>query len=162
MPLDEAQLTTPDPIKAYLAHWFQLGKKLYIKSGQAQLCPSPVLIPGGYSQEFEACWAYINSGQAGDCYLEGTQETIAQLQQQQWEIIRCARCAMPVALPQNGLPPSSCPCAGLENWPNLELPSPHSPTNNQTELRNLQLRLEDAAPPDHSRITPEKLASPEK
>lgn len=138
---NNAQLTPPDPIKAYLAHWFQLGKKLYIKSGQTQLCPNPILVPGGYSPEFEACWAYINSGLAGDCYLEGTEETIAQLQQQSWDITRCARCEMPVALPQNGLPPTICPCAGLENWPNLDLPSPRIPANNQTELRNIQIRL---------------------
>lgn len=139
---EQTELTAADPIKVYLAHWFQLGKKLYFKTGQIGVCPNPVLIPGGYSQDFETLWQQITSGQAGDCYLEGTNETIAQLRQHHWDIIHCARCLMPIALPQSGLSPFNCPCAGLENWPNLELPSPRCPADSQTHLSGLQARLE--------------------
>ncbi len=136
------QCTQHDPVKAYLAHWFQLGKKLYAQSGRTEICPSSVLVPGGFSAEFEACWNYITSDQAGDCYLEGTDETIAELRQQHWEIVNCARCAMPIALPKNGIAPFHCPCAGLENWPNIELPTPRGPMDSQAHLSNLQSRLE--------------------
>ncbi len=155
---DYTQLTNQDPVKAYLAHWFQLGKKLLFKSGQPGICPGSVLVPGGYSSEFEALWQRIISGQAGDCYLDGTHETIAQLRQHHWEIIHCARCEMPIALPQNGLSPFNCPCAGLENWPNLDLPCPRCPADTQAQLSELQSRLkhqfEEPIPGDHDCLAP--------
>ncbi|MDG2990047.1 hypothetical protein L3556_03725 [Candidatus Synechococcus calcipolaris G9] len=129
-------------VKAYLAHWFQLGKKLYILGGRQALLPQPVIVGDHYSSSFEACWEYIMSGEAGDCYLEETQETLQQLLSDRWEITQCARCQMPVPLPNHGLPPVSCPCANLDNWPNLDLPLPRSPVKNREHLGALQKRIQ--------------------
>ncbi|WP_298614060.1 hypothetical protein [uncultured Thermosynechococcus sp.] len=136
-----AFLAAQAKVKSYLAYWFQLGKRLCIWGGEHTVLPQPVLQGDRYSQAFEACWAYVLSGQAGECFLEDTTETIAQLLSDSWDITPCARCQMPVPLPYHGLPPVHCPCASLPNWPNLELPLPRSPINPRTHLLLLKERL---------------------
>jgi len=64
-------------VKQYLAYWFQLGKKVMTNNGSASLLPQPVIEGDRYSDEFETTWQQIISQDSGDCYLEGTQETIA-------------------------------------------------------------------------------------
>lgn len=130
-----------EKVKSYLAHWFQLGKRVCIWGGRHRLLPRPVLQGDHYSQAFEACWSFLISGEAGDCFLEETNETITQLLTQCWEIVPCARCQMPIALPCSGLPPIQCPCVGLRNWPNFDLPLPHAPIDYRTHLLSLQKRL---------------------
>ncbi|MFN3680134.1 hypothetical protein [Thermosynechococcus sp.] len=136
-----AFLAAQAKVKSYLAHWFQLGKRLCIWGGEHTILPQPVLQGDRYSQAFEACWAYVISGQAGDCFLQDTTETITQLLSDCWDITPCARCQMPVPLPCHGLPPVHCPCASLPNWPNFDLPLPHSPINPRTHLLSLKKRL---------------------
>ncbi|MBC6478150.1 MAG: hypothetical protein GDA56_10510 [Hormoscilla sp. GM7CHS1pb] len=127
-------------VKQYLAYWLQLGKKVILNGNEA-LLPQPVVKGDGYSQEFEDCWQKIMSPDSGDCYLEGTDETIAQLLTPEWELVMCSRCELPLPLPTAGLPPQCCPCNNLLSWPNLDLPKPRLPVNNQATLGNIRDRL---------------------
>lgn len=148
-------------VKQYLAYWLQLGKKVMIRNGREALLPQPVVKGNGYSQEFEACWQKIISPDSGDCYLEGTDETIAQLLTPEWELIMCSRCELPLPLPTAGLSPQCCPCNDLREWPNLDLPKPRLPVNNQAKLGNIRDRLLDAGTRETAE-NPQKQVNPAK
>lgn len=137
-------MSSEDQVRQYLAYWFQLGKKVVIRNGQEVLQPRSVIAGDRYSQEFEDCWQRIQSPDAGDCYLEGTDQTIAELLSPEWEIDSCARCAMPVPIRSIGLPPDSCPCFDLPNWPDSEMPQPRSPISSQALLSQIRDRLKQA------------------
>lgn len=132
-------------VRQYLAYWFQLGKKVFVRNGSVALLPKPVVAGDRYSQEFEDCWQEIMAPDSGDCYLEATRETIAELLTPAWEIESCARCAMPIPLRRAGMPPENCPCFNLENWPDNETPQPRSPIDSRTHLINICNRLIDKA-----------------
>lgn len=134
-------MATKQEVKHYIAHWFQLGKKVLIRNGQTSFLPQPVLSGGNYSTEFEQCWQTILALETDDCYLEGTHETIAELLNPDWEVVSCGRCAMPVPIRTMGMPVAICPCFDLSDWPNLELPTPRSPVNTQMQLRSICDRL---------------------
>lgn len=72
-------MAAQDQVRQYLAYWFQLGKKVFIKNGEAALLPQPVIRGDRYSDEFEECWQQISSLHSKDCYLEGTDQSIAEL-----------------------------------------------------------------------------------
>lgn len=132
--------------RQYLAYWFQLGKRVLIRGGEQALLPSPVIQGNRYSQEFEECWQQICSHNAGDCYIEGTSQTIADLLSPAWEVLPCSRCSMPVPIRSVGVPDSSdCPCFDLPGWPNNEIPQPRSPVSNQTHLLQIRDRLRKAS-----------------
>ncbi|HBE21080.1 MAG TPA: hypothetical protein DDW51_26645, partial [Cyanobacteria bacterium UBA11367] len=97
-------MASAQEVKRYLAYWFQLGKKVVVRNGQTTLLPENVVVGNGYSDEFEQIWQYILSCDSGDCYLEGTCQTIADLLTSKWDIEACARCQMPVPLFNVGLP----------------------------------------------------------
>ncbi len=139
-------MATEKEVRQYLAYWFQLGKKLVTGNGAASLLPQPVLNGDRYSQEFEDCWEKIISQAKGDCYLEGTHETIAELLTPSWEMIPCGRCTMPKPVPNLGIPALSCPCSNLPNWPNTELPPPRCPVSTQEQLTVIRDRLLDHIP----------------
>ncbi|KYC35340.1 hypothetical protein WA1_09345 [Scytonema hofmannii PCC 7110] len=128
-------------VKRYLAYWFQLGKKVVIDNGAAILQPREVVKGNQYSDEFEECWRRVTSPDSGDCYLEGTHETIAELLSPAWEVAPCARCDMPIPARNMGMPPLLCPCFDLTGWPNTELPQPRCPVDSQEELRAIRDRL---------------------
>ncbi len=128
-------------VREYIAYWFQLGKKVLIRNGSEALLPEPVIAGDRYSSEFEECWQKIISPESGDCYLQGTDETIAQMLTPAWEIDSCVRCAMPVAFRHSGMPPLSCPCHDLANWPDTERPQPRSPVSTKSHLSCLCDRL---------------------
>ncbi len=109
-------------VRHYIAYWFQLGKKVVIKNGQETIRPEVVLMRDRYSQEFEECWQKIQSPDSGDCYLEGTHQTIEELLSPKWEVNPCSRCSMPIPFPVRGMPPQCCPCFDLPNWPDTEKP----------------------------------------
>ena len=135
-------MASQDQVKQYIAHWFQLGKKVLLRNGQQVLLPPKSIVQGDrYSKEFEQSWQIILSPDSGDCYLEGTRQTIKELLSSAWDIVPCARCQMPVALIANGIQEHSCPCSELSNWPNTELPKPRSPLNNSTHLKKICRRL---------------------
>ena len=74
-------------------------------------------------------------------YLEGTQQTISELLSPAWEMTSCARCEMPVPIPQIETTERLCPCNDLPTWPNEELPKPRLPVDSDQKLRNLRAQL---------------------
>lgn len=134
-------MASPTEVKKYLAYWLQLGKKIIIPSRNLSLCPAKILQLDRYSVEFEECWALISDEKTGDCYLEGTIQTIQELLSPKWEITDCARCAMPVPIIQIGVHAEGCVCSDVEGWPNDELPKPREPINNQQRLENIRKSL---------------------
>jgi hypothetical protein len=134
-------MASESEVKKYIAYWFQLGKKVFIRNGSEALLPKSVIAGDRYSSEFEECWQKIISSDSGDCHLQGTNETIAELLTPAWEISPCARCAMPVVFQQTGLPPECCPCYDLPNWPDTEMPQPRSPVSTKLQLSSIRDRL---------------------
>ncbi|MBD2529173.1 hypothetical protein H6G97_06145 [Nostoc flagelliforme FACHB-838] len=144
-------MATKQEVRAYLAYWFQLGKKVITNNGKASILPqdahglaiAPLSVLNGdrYSEEFEECWQKIISPESGDCYLEGTSETIAELLTPAWDMLPCSRCSMPVAARNIGMPALLCPCNDLPNWPNSELPAPREPIKTQDQLKAIRDRL---------------------
>ncbi len=128
-------------VKQYLAHWFQLGKKVLIRNGAEFRLPQLVVQGERYSQEFEDCWKEILSLESGECYLEGTEETIQDLLSSKWEIEACGRCSLLVPRKTAGMPPSCCPCFDLPTWPNMEAPLPRLPISTRLYLLNICNRL---------------------
>lgn len=133
-------MASAQEVRHYLAYWFQLGKHLLIRNGQERLLPQPVIQGDRYSQEFEDCWQQI-SVEPENCYLEGTEQSIAQLLTPVWEVAGCARCAMPVPVQSVGIPSLFCPCNDLPTWPNTEIPAPRSPVNTQAQLTDIRDQL---------------------
>ena len=129
-------------VKIYLAHWFQLGKKLVWQNGAAELLPEKILQGDRYAPEFEACWSQIMSVGGRDCYIAGSNITIQQLLSPSWAIEQCARCAMPVPMIEMGSQPLDCTCSDLDNWPNSELPQPRAPIDSQDQLNQIRQRLQ--------------------
>jgi hypothetical protein len=134
-------MASTQEVRRYLAYWFQLGKHVIISDGQERLLPQPVIEGDRYSQAFEDCWRRITAPDVGDCYLEATEELVADLLQPEWDVSPCVRCSMPVPVRHVGMPPLSCPCSDLLSWPNLDVPLPRSPVNSQVKLRDIQRRL---------------------
>ena len=128
-------------VKTYLAHWFQLGKKLVWRNGEAELLPQKIIQGDRFAPEFESCWQKIMSVNGRDCYLVGSEATIQELLTPAWTIDRCARCAMPVPIVEAGMQPLECICSDLDNWPNTELPAPRSPISSQEKLSSISDRL---------------------
>jgi hypothetical protein len=149
VPKTTTEHTTPfmaseQQVKRYLAYWFQLGKKVLIRNGDAAVLAQSVFTQDRYSDEFERIWQLIVSPESGDCYLEGTHETIAQLLTPRWIIEPCVRCDMPVPMINIGLPPEVCPCNDLATWPNTEIPLPRGPVDTQNRLSEIRDRLNKA------------------
>lgn len=134
-------MATAAKVREYLAFWFQLGKPILLRGGREVILPSPVIEGGQYSSAFEDCWVRILSPESGDCYLQGTAQTIAELLSSKWDIYGCARCNMPVPMIDLGTQVNACPCADLDNWPNLDLPSPRSPISTDGQLQRIRDRL---------------------
>ena len=129
-------------IKTYLAYWFQLGKKLVWNNG-TELLPERVIKGDRFAPEFEECWGKVMSIGGRGCYLEGSKVSIAELLDSGWTIDRCARCAMPVPIVEQGIQDLACPCSDLDNWPNSELPAPHGPMDSNQQLQNISTRLKN-------------------
>lgn len=135
-------MASANQVKKYLAHWFQLGKKIALRNGQEILLPPTSIIVGDrYSDEFETCWQLVLAPDNKDCYLEGTKQTIQELLTPVWEIQSCARCEMPVASIILGIQPIGCPCTDLNNWPNTELPKPRDPIDSLACIKKISDRL---------------------
>ena len=129
-------------VKNYLAYWFQLGKKVVAERSQKTYSPVPVIRGERFSSDFERCWQKIVDHDGEGYYLEGTDETIAQLLSNDWEISKCARCDMPVPMAEIQTDLNACPCSDLSSWPNEEIPKPRLPINNRDKLLALKNRIE--------------------
>lgn len=134
-------MAAPTEIKNYLAYWFQLGKQVLSDNGQARYKPERVLQGDRFSPEFEQCWQDILAAEGKALYLEGTDQTIAELLSPGWDMTNCARCEMPVPIPQVEIGERLCPCSDLESWPNEEMPQPHLPIDTHQQLSKLKERL---------------------
>ncbi len=132
-------------VKHYLAHWFQLGKQVVSDDGQTYQ-PNKIIQGDRFTSEFETCWAEILQRE-GTCYLSGTDQTIAELLSSNWDVIGCARCGMPVPLPQSQMTSLVCPCDDLSNWPNTELPQPRLPVDTHRHLGQMHDRLQSTSQP---------------
>jgi hypothetical protein len=133
-------------VKQYLAHWFQLGRKVYIRNGDVALLPNRVFQDLEYSAEFEQCWNLVTAADAGDCYLEDTTQTISELLSSRWDLVDCARCNMPVPLPAIGAVLSDgCPCVNIAHWPNDDMPAPIPRTIVSSKIQSFQQRLKRAS-----------------
>lgn len=139
-------MASEQQVRQYLAYWFQLGKGVVVQGGRRVLLPNPVIVGNRYSNEFEECWRYLISQQSGDCYLQGTSQTVAELLSPAWDINPCARCSMPIPFRRPGLPADlECPCSDLPTWPNSEVPSPRAPVDSQNRLSGIRDRLHTSA-----------------
>jgi len=134
-------MASEQQVRQYLAYWFQLGKRLITHNGQKSLKLTSVISGDRYSDEFEACWNLVCSPESGDCYIEGTTQTIQELLSSAWEISSCARCAMPVPTRSLGMPSDECPCFDLPYWPDTETPQPRSPVRTADSLQKIRDRL---------------------
>jgi hypothetical protein len=134
-------MATEEQVRKYLAYWFQLGKKVVINNGTDTLLPDPIYQNNDYSLEFERCWEIVTTLKNGSCYIEGTQETIAELLTEKWEVMLCSRCTMPVPAKIRGTPPETCPCTDLPSWPNLDVPQPRSAVDSSHRLEGIRDRL---------------------
>ena len=133
-------MASPEEVRKYLAYWFQLGKHLKFDQGET-LLPNPVIAGNRYSAEFEACWQRVLAVEGKSCYLDGTDQTIAELLSGRWDLASCARCGMPVPLVNVGIQSAPCPCFDLPTWPNLDLPLPRLPIESQQQLEQIRARL---------------------
>lgn len=134
-------MASEQQVKRYLAYWFQLGKKIVIRNGESTLLPQPIMAGERYSQDFERVWQQILSPDSGDCYLEATEETIAELLTPRWEVAPCALCEMPTPKKTVGMPPEVCPCCDLPSWPNTDIPAPRDAVCSQKHLSEIRDRL---------------------
>lgn len=128
-------------VRQYLAYWFQAGKRLVMKGGRDSYAPRLVFQGNNYSPDFESCWEYLTSSASGECYLEGTEQSIQELLSNRWEVLLCARCDMPIPMVVAGVMPAECPCTDLPTWPNNDIPKPHSPINTTAHLTHIRNRL---------------------
>lgn len=135
-------MASEQQVKQYLAYWFQLGKKIMLRNGKETILPKSIIEGNRYSSEFEVCWQKVISPESGDCYLEGTIQSIQELLTPAWEINPCARCKMPVPVVSLGIQPLPCPCNDLPQWPNKELPTPRSPVDNISYLNRIREHLD--------------------
>jgi hypothetical protein len=135
-------MASQEQVKQYLAYWFLVGKKVYVNNGQDVRKPASVLQRDQFSSEFERCWQEILSPHSGNCYLQGTDQTVEELLTSEWDVEPCARCQMPIPLKNSGVKTGACPCIDLDNWPDDELPFPHLPVNSQERLSAISNRLQ--------------------
>ncbi|MDB9527292.1 hypothetical protein PN498_14930 [Oscillatoria sp. CS-180] len=127
-------------VQSYLAYWFQLGKPVVFEKTQATRLPSPVFRGADFSNSFEQCWQAIM--QTPDtCYLKGTDESIADLLSDEWDVNSCARCSMPLPEIVRGIKHSPCPCADLPSWPNTDIPEPRAGVDTTQHLDEIRQRL---------------------
>lgn len=134
-------MASQQQVKEYLASWLQLGKPIRVGLQQTPRSVQKVVQGDHYSSEFEALWQYVQEPESGDCHLDGLDPTVADLLTTEWEITDCARCQMPVTIPNAGVASLICPCHDLPTWPNDELPRPRTPVDSTGHLQSIFQRL---------------------
>ncbi|MDA0268250.1 MAG: hypothetical protein O2890_02380 [Cyanobacteria bacterium] len=138
-------MASSQQVRAYLAYWFQLGKPVVFQRRHSRCLPNPIFYHDDYSAEFEDCWQQLEAIGGQDCYLEGTDQTIADLLSPHWEISDCARCVMPVPMAIGPMVnPHTCPCQDLPLWPNSDAPSPRAAVNSNEQLGKIRDRLQSS------------------
>lgn len=138
-------------VQSYLAYWFQLGKPVLLQHRNAQCLPAPVFQGAELSPDFQACWQQITE-HPEQSFLKGTDESIAELLSDEWDVEGCARCTMPIPMPVRGIKLSPCPCADLPSWPNEAVPSPRAAVSTSTHLDSLRKRLDEPSSGERDRL----------
>jgi hypothetical protein len=133
-------MATELDLKNFVACWMQLGKGVYQPTGEL-IHLAKVLQGEQYNPEFETLWQDLSSFGLQNVYLEGTSVSLSALNTELWEIVPCARCTMPVALPIGNTASCICPCHDLQGWPNSELPTPRPPVANKAHFDRILKRL---------------------
>ena len=131
-------------VQDYLAYWFQLGKPILLRHHKTQCLPAPLFQGAQLSPAFEHCWQQIMECPE-QSFLKGTDESIAELLSDAWDIESCARCIMPIPMVVRGIKVSPCPCADLPSWPNETVPSPRPAVCSHTHLDRLRERLNQSS-----------------
>ncbi|TYQ30338.1 hypothetical protein [Pseudanabaena sp. UWO310] len=130
-------------VKNYLAQWMQMGKTVILSSQNKEISIYKILQGENYSPEFNQLWDMISTVKAQDAYLSGTNQTIHDLLDNQWEIVACARCSLLVpTIDMGARVPVCCPCDDLPSHPNLDLVAPHAPVTLLSQLEKLCDRLD--------------------
>jgi hypothetical protein len=127
-------------LKMFVACWMQLGKGICQSDGKI-IHLDKVVQGEAYSNAFESLWQRIFHGNGQPHYLEGTTVALNTLSDEDWEILQCARCNMPIVMPTAGVASCICPCHDLAGWPNLELPPPRPPVKSAAYLGQISQRL---------------------
>lgn len=127
-------------VRTYLAYWFQLGKPVVFQDSRDECLPAPIFQGQAFSHAFEHCWQRVYQ-MPEHCYLQGTDQTIAHLLTEEWDITNCSRCTMPVPMPVKAIAPTSCPCTDLPMWPNNEIPQPRMGVADHSHLDSIRSRL---------------------
>jgi hypothetical protein len=133
-------MASPAAVHEYLACWLQAGKS--IVSDQGTWRPERICQGESYSPEFLSYWRQMEQRGLHHYYLAGTDVHLGQLCSDDWEIIPCSRCTMPIPIKVAGMTTGPCPCHDLALWPNLELPLPHGVVDTQAYLAQIQARLD--------------------
>ncbi|GAB4210963.1 MAG: hypothetical protein OHK0012_02530 [Synechococcales cyanobacterium] len=112
-------MASPAAVRQYLSCWWQLGKSVIDHSPQGTfpLVPALLLTPEGMSVHFESLCDQILE-EPERYHLSGTDETIADLLSERWELLPCARCQLPIPIKCIGPQQSPCPCSDSAIWPN--------------------------------------------
>ncbi len=131
-------------VQTYLAYWFQLGKPIILQHRNTRCLPMPLFQGTKFSTAFNSCWQQIMECPE-QSFLRGTDESIADLLSDEWEIEGCARCTMPLPMPVRIIKASPCPCADLPSWPNETVPTPRPAVCSHTHLDNLRGRLDQSS-----------------
>ncbi|WAS06155.1 hypothetical protein LQF76_04500 [Gloeomargaritales cyanobacterium VI4D9] len=134
-------MASPDAVRQYLACWLQVGKG--VVDGQTTWRPERISQGNDYSPEFLSRWREMEQRGLHRYYLAGTEVSLGQLCGDDWEIVACSRCTMPIPVKVLGMMTSPCPCSDLSLWPHLGLPLPHGVVDSRVRLAELQVRLQE-------------------
>lgn len=135
-------MATHTEVKNYLAYWFQLGKRVVSDDGRLSYGPGRIIQGDRFTPEFEDSWEAILEKEGKSLFLEGTDQTIAELLSPAWDVVSCARCSMPVPIPQVEISAHPCPCNDMDGWPNEEIPKPRLPVSTHNHLYYLKKRMQ--------------------
>ncbi|MDB9495349.1 hypothetical protein PN441_00210 [Spirulina major CS-329] len=133
-------MASPQQIKQYLAYWVQLGKGIVIGDRPPMYCKT-VLAKENYCNEFESIWQQVEACHGEGCHITGTDQELAELFSEQWNVTACYRCELLVPQKVRGMPATTCPCADIDTWPNLEIPKPRLPLSSNGHLAKISHRL---------------------
>ncbi len=133
-------MATQSQVKQYLACWLQVGKRVVHSRDGTEFNSPQILTINGYSEEFEAWWHEF-SQDASHWYLEGSDRPLDCLLTPQWDMVDCPLCVMPVPKLIAGVNDTACTCSDLALWPNLDLPTPHTPEDKHQRLDQLRDKL---------------------
>lgn len=131
-------MATKKELKAYVALWMQLGKTLEYKE-KTMLCPDIRNIYG-YTKEYDDFWEDVWK-KKDYVYLSYVNQSLGELNKEEWSLDFCAYCQMPSPLKVLGVTTDSCICGDLYLHPNKNLPLPRIPNISECKLMKLVNKL---------------------